>query len=106
MIGSQATKGMHALARFAPWVVEGGVWGDGNNLTAIEAYPSVCKSSETIQTLRQPYPSLAHEDYEDALTCAIVAYLFAVRREALMPPIRSVSPSEGWIWVPTDAFAR
>jgi hypothetical protein len=48
MIGSQATKGMHVLTRFAPKIVECGVWSDGSNLTAIEAYTSACKSSETI----------------------------------------------------------
>ena len=68
MIGSQATKGMHVLASYAPKVMESGVWGDGSTLTAIEAYPSACKKSETIQTLRWPYPALAHADCEDALT--------------------------------------
>ena len=37
MIGSQATKGMHALARFAPNPVTCGVWSDSDFLTAIEA---------------------------------------------------------------------
>ena len=58
MIGSQATKGIHVLARFAPKVVECGVWSDRSNLTAIEAYPSACKRSETIQALRRSYPAL------------------------------------------------
>jgi len=40
MIGSQATKGMHVLARFAPKAAQCGVWTDGDMLTAIEAYPS------------------------------------------------------------------
>jgi len=106
MIGSQATKGMHVLARFAPKIVECGVWSDGSNLTAIEAYPSACKRSETIQVLRRPYPALTHADCEDALTCALVASLFAEKRSALMPPEADVSPSEGWIWVPRDAFAQ
>ncbi len=106
MIGSQATKGMHVLARFAPKVVECGVWSDGSNLTAVEAYPSACKRSETIQALRRPYPALAHADCEDALTCALVANLFAEKRGALMPPEADVSSSEGWIWVPRDAFTQ
>ncbi|PUB84841.1 MAG: hypothetical protein DBP02_07510 [gamma proteobacterium symbiont of Ctena orbiculata] len=104
MIGSQATKGMHVLARFAPKIVECGVWSDGSNLTAIEAYPSACKRSETIQALHRPYPVLSHADCEDALTCALVASLFAEKRGALIPPEADVSPSEGWIWVPMDAF--
>ncbi|MBT2968938.1 MAG: hypothetical protein KME56_00375 [Candidatus Thiodiazotropha sp. (ex Ctena orbiculata)] len=71
-----------------------------------EAYPSACKRSETIQALRQPYPVLSHADCEDALTCALVASLFAEKRGALKPPEADVSPSEGWIWVPRDAFAQ
>jgi len=106
MIGSQATKGIHVLARFAPKIVECGVWSDGSNLTTIETYPSACKRSETIQALRRPYPALTHADCEDALTCALVASLFAEKRGALSPPEADVSPSEGWIWVPRDAFAQ
>lgn len=106
MIGSQATKGIHVLARFAPNIVECGVRSDGSNLTAIEAYPSAYKRSETMQTLRRPCPALTHADCEDALTCALIACLFAERRSALMPPEADVSPSEGWIRVPRDAFAQ
>ena len=87
-------------------MVECGVWCDGSTLTAIEAYPSACRSSETIQILRQAYPELAHADCEDALTCALVANLFAEKRDALMPPEVGASPSEGWIWVPRDAFGQ
>ncbi len=105
MIGSQATKGLHALARFAPKVVECGVWSDSSNVTAIEAYPSACKKSETIQALRRPYPTLAHADCEDALICALVASLFAEKRGTLMPPETGISPREGWIWMPRDVFA-
>jgi hypothetical protein len=98
---------MHVLARFAQKVVECGVWSDGSNLTAIEAYPSVCKESETFQAMRRPYPALTLADSEDALmTCALVASLFAEKRGALTPPEADVSPSEGWIWVPRDAFAQ
>jgi len=106
MIGSQATKGVHVLARFAPEIVECGVWSDGSNLTTIEAYPSACKRSVTIQALRWPYPALSHADCEDALTCALVASLFAEKRGALMPPEADVSPIEGWTWVPRSAFTQ
>ncbi len=106
MIGSQATKGMHVLARFAPEVVECGVWSDGSNLTTIEAYPSAYKRSKTIKVLRRPYPALTHADCEDALTCSLVASLFAEKRGALMPPEADFSSSEGWIWVPRDAFVQ
>ena len=55
MIGSQATKGMHVLARFTPKVQRCGVWTDGAGLTAIEAYPSACKGSAMIMGLRQAF---------------------------------------------------
>jgi hypothetical protein len=56
MIGSQATKGMHALAKFAPHRTSCGVWTDTRHLVSIEAYPSACKTSPTIAMLRQGYP--------------------------------------------------
>ena len=102
MIGSQATKGMHVLARFAPVVARCGVW-QGDRLTAIEAYPSACKTSPTIRALQQPFGKLAHDDLDDALTCALIAWLFANRPEALLAPEPSIPLSEGWIWVPNDA---
>jgi len=52
------------------------------------------------------HPALAHADCEDALTCALIASLFAEKRDVLMPPETCVSSSEGWIWVPRDAFAH
>jgi len=104
MIGSQATKGMHALAKFAPHRVGTGVWTDGACLTAIEAYPSACKASPTIQALRQSLPAFDHEDKNDALTCALVAYLFATQITALEAPGPDVPEREGWIWVPRVAF--
>jgi hypothetical protein len=105
MIGSQATKGMHALAKFAPHRTSCGAWTDNRHLVAIEAYPSACKTSEAMAMLRQGYPALDHEDKTDALTCALVAYLFDQKREALAPPDASVPPGEGWIWVPGDVLA-
>jgi len=104
MIGSQATKGMHALAKFAPHCVGTGVWTDGASLTAIEAYPSACKASPTIQALGQSLPSFDHDDKNDALTCALVAHLFATQISALEAPGPDVPEREGWIWVPRDAF--
>jgi hypothetical protein len=105
MIGSQATKGMHALAKFAPHRTNCGVWTDTQHLVAIEAYPSACKTSQTMAMLSQGYPTLDHEDKTDALTCALVAYLFDQRRETLVAPDASVPPGEGWIWVPGDVLA-
>lgn len=106
MIGSQATKGMHVLARFAPRVTSCGVWTDGAALTAIEAYPSGCKGSVTIDRLRRRYSPLGHDDEEDALTCALIGYLHAAQREALAGPPDTVPASEGWIWVPKDAVGQ
>ncbi len=106
MIGSQVTKGMHILARFVPTIVECGVWSNGKNLAAIEAYPLACKRSETIQTLHRPDSALSHADWEDALTCALVSSLLAEKRSALMPPATGVSPSEGWVGLPREAFAQ
>jgi hypothetical protein len=104
MIGSQATKGMHAVAKFAPIVQRCGVWSDGEVLTAIEAYPSACKRSGLIQSLRQRVGNQPRKDQDemDALTCALVAYLFANRPEELIPPPGPTPASEGWIWIPKD----
>ena len=104
MIGSQATKGMHTLAKFAPHIQSCGIWSDGHQLTAIEAYPSACKKSSIIKKLGEGFQPLDHEDKQDALTCALVAYLFAEKRKQLIDPDSSVSVNEGWIWVPKDGI--
>lgn len=103
MIGSQATKGMHALARFSNQSDECGVWTDRNCLTAIEAYPAACKGSAIIRSLRTHAP-LGHEDKEDALTCALIAYLFSDSRNRLVPPCDQTPQKEGWIWFPKDVL--
>jgi hypothetical protein len=103
MIGSQATKGIHVLAKFAPAVERCGVWRGGTSLTVLEAYPAACKSSPSIAALRQQIADQPrHPDKQDALTCALIAYLFAQRPEQLIAPSQSVPASEGWIWVPQD----
>ena len=99
MIGSQATKGMHVLARLAPQNERCGVWTDGKRLRVIEAYPSACRHSPQIATLRRKYPSLGHQDKEDALICALIAWLFANDPDCLETPPDHVTPNEGWIWV-------
>jgi hypothetical protein len=103
MIGSQATKGMHVLASFAPSTPRCGVWQQGR-LTVIEAYPSACKGSAQVQGLQALFGRLAHDDLDDALTCALVAHLFVTRPELLMAPDPAVPVSEGWIWVPRDGL--
>ncbi len=108
MIGSQATKGMHVLARFAPTLERCGVWTDGSRLRAIEAYPSACRKSASVTTLQRDYlddPLLSHADLRDALTCALLAWLFHCQPEALAHPGQDVPEREGWIFVPADALS-
>jgi len=51
-------------------------------------------------------------DIKDALTCALMAYLFSEERGALRPPPENESEeeakyaSEGWIWVPKDHLPK
>lgn len=106
MIGSQATKGMHMLAKFAPQRTECGVWTDQDVLTAIEAYPSACKGSATIKALQARFPVLGHDDKDDALICSLVAYLFSTNRKALAEPPPNTPEREGWIWVPKDGLSE
>lgn len=107
MIGSQATKGMHALAKFAPEVTRCGVWTDGHALTVIEAYPSPCRHSTVMDELLLPYADWRqdkHQDKVDALVCALTAYCFVARPHMLLHPAGGVPVSEGWIWLPQDAL--
>ena len=104
MIGSQSSKGLHALAKFAPRRQRCGVWTDGATLTAFEAYPAPCKRSVLMQSLTEPYAKLDHADKTDALTCALVAWLFAQNPAALEGPDGFVPEHEGWIWLPQDCF--
>ena len=106
MIGSQATKGIHALAKFDPVQAECGVWTDGVQLTAIEAYPAACKASATMARLHADHDraDYRHDDHWDALTCALIGWLFANRRDVLEAPHDAVPPGEGWIWVPSDGL--
>lgn len=106
MIGSQATKGMHVLARFARNIESCGVWTDESSLTVLEAYPSACRNSATMSDLRAGYGPLDHEDKEDALTCALIAYLYAAQRELLAGPDSEIPASEGWIWIPKDSLGQ
>ncbi len=105
MIGSQATKGMHVLARFAPAVRGCGVWADAQGvMTAIETYPAACAQSARLAAMRSRYPAFGHTDHRDALTCALVAALFAKKPAALIGPGPDVPASEGWIWLPADGL--
>lgn len=106
MIGSQATKGMHALAKFAPVVESCGVWTDGQGFRAIETYPTACRDTKAIKRFLNGRNRLKPDDVEDARTCALVAYLFATDRSVLEEPDPSVPSSEGWIWAPGEHTAH
>jgi predicted nuclease with RNAse H fold len=107
MIGSQSTKALHVLAKFAPATQSCGVWTDGCALTAIEAYPSACRHSSLLRELRNRGQYVSQStDKDDALTCALIAYLFDQRRAEMVPPPADVPVVEGWIWLPRDARAK
>ncbi len=102
MIGSQATKGMHVLAKFAPVIQSCGVWTDGGTLSAIETYPTACRDTEKVKRLLNGHQPMKDADRKDALICAFIAHLFVSDRGALDSPDASVPCSEGWIWIPKD----
>jgi hypothetical protein len=108
MIGSQATKGLHVLGRFAPYREGAGLWTSSPDarlrLTAFEAWPSACKGSASLQALRAPYPGLGHDDKDDALLCALLAWALAEQPGLLAHPSADIPPREGWIYVPRDAL--
>lgn len=113
MIGSQATKAMHVLARFAPRAAGCGVWSDGACLTALETYPSGLRRSPALRaeaaalapaTVRGTRGVPERRDREDALLCALLARRFALRPQTLVPPPAGTPAREGWIWLPRDAL--
>lgn len=100
MIGSQATKGIHVLAKFAPQIESCGVWTDGHDFRAIETYPTACREFMVVKNLLKDCQSLGHDDKDHARVCAVIAHLFATNRDALEEPHDYVPDREGWIWVP------
>jgi len=100
MIGSQATKGMHVLAKFTPSLESCGVWTDGMGFRAIEAYPSASKGAVVIQNMLKNIKPLKDDDRNDARVCAMIAHLFDTDRDRLISPPEDVPVSEGWIWIP------
>jgi predicted nuclease with RNAse H fold len=106
MIGSQATKGMHLIAKLGlkSAITSCGVWTAGG-ITAIETYPTPAMTSAAAKAIYATVqlPPLNHDDKIHAVYCALVAYLFAKKKDVLIPPEGNPPLSEGWIWVPTDA---
>jgi hypothetical protein len=96
IIGSQAPKGWHELAKFATSVAECGVWTDGEGLTELEAYPAARRQSESLGSRSK------EGNYESALTCALFASMFERNPKLLIPPVHDIPTIEGWIWVPHD----
>tara|TARA_Y100001973_G_C5208570_1_gene343550 strand:- start:8475 stop:9242 length:768 start_codon:yes stop_codon:yes gene_type:complete len=121
MIGAQATKGMHLLAKFIPEKMSTGVWRH-QNITAIEAYPSPCKQSRHITGLqnRAQWPlakknaskptmvngKALHQDHLDAHICALIGWTFQQLPELLWHPEQDAPETEGWIFVPNDCFVN
>lgn len=104
MIGSQATKGMHVLAKFCPKTESCGVWTDGIGFRAIETYPSACRDTPEVKRLLKGSKTLGHADIDDARVCAVVAFLFATKRETLEEPDAAAPSTEGWIWVTRSTY--
>ena len=101
MIGSQATKGMHVLAKFAPRTESCGVWTDGQAFRVIETYPAACRDTKPVKTYLACQQSLGHDDKDDARICALIAYLYATDPDVLDGHPADVPIGEGWIWIPT-----
>jgi len=124
MIGSQATKGLHVLAKFAPNIHQCGIWSGNKTLFALEAYPSACKHSTLVKNLLKPFgfdkPSASnlakdivetiepfnHADKYDALLCALIGWMQINQPEQIIQPTAEVLESEGWIFTPVDAFNK
>jgi hypothetical protein len=100
MIGSQSTKAMHTVARFAKMVAPG-VWSDGGHLTLIETYPALCRIRQKAAFNDLSMATNAREtDIMDAEVCAHIARAFVLRRDWLEAPPSDAPLSEGWIWAP------
>lgn len=106
MIGSQSTKAMHAVARYARQIAPG-VWSDGAHLTLIETYPTLCRSRARGTFNDLATATTAREiDILDGEVCAQIAFAFVQRPDWLEPPPPNVPASEGWIWAPLPQSPR
>jgi len=79
------------------------------DVIALETYPAPCSHSASIDVARQTIktePPPAHPDVRDALTCALVAWTFANRRDTVVEPGDQLPEREGWIWVPADCIPK
>ncbi|GIA88964.1 hypothetical protein FXF02_03605 [Vibrio cholerae] len=106
MIGSQATKGLHFLRKFGFTPSPSGVWqlNPSSQHHALESYPTVLKTSNTVQQYIEQLRSQTdfnswHQDIQDAGYCAIAALLYHQQPNTMAPPTEDVT-TEGWIYVP------
>jgi predicted nuclease with RNAse H fold len=111
MIGSQATKGLHLLRKFGFTPSPNGVWQLSQNQSqhhALESYPTVLKTSNTVQQYIQKLSSQTdfnswHQDIQDAAYCAIAALLYQQQPNTMATPAENVT-TEGWIYVPKECL--
>ena len=106
MISSQSTKGLFFLERADLDLCETGIWlSEGERVTAIETYPTPCRSSGLLGHFYKEIDlgKGVSVDTLDSLWCALVAFTFVTRRNELRPP-DNVPPEEGWIWLPRDCY--
>ncbi|UYO73636.1 DUF429 domain-containing protein [Halomonas qinghailakensis] len=118
MIGSQATKGMHLLARFAPHIAACGQWQSAEGaLSVVEGYPTPAKRSAAFAALRHQvtmpseFASMLHQptpkqqDIQDAWHCALLAWSLEHAKETVAWPPADMPAAEGWIFVPCDSLS-
>ncbi len=111
MIGSQATKGLHLLRKFGFTPSPNGIWQLSQNQCqhrALESYPTVLKTSNTVQQYIQQLSSQTdfntwHQDIQDAAYCAIAALLYHQQPNTIATPTKDVT-TEGWIYVPKECL--
>lgn len=114
MIGSQATKGLHLLRKFGFRPSPSGVWQlnpssqNQCHYSALESYPTVLKTSNTVQQYIQQLSSQTdfnswHQDIQDAAYCAIAALLYQQQPNTMATPTEDVT-TEGWIYVPKESL--
>jgi predicted nuclease with RNAse H fold len=117
MIGSQATKGLHLLRKFGFTPSPNGIWQLNQSSQssqnqcqhhALESYPTVLKTSNTVQQYIQQLSSQTnfnnwHQDIQDAAYCAIAALLYQQQPNTMATPTDDVT-TEGWIYVPKECL--
>ena len=102
MIGSQSSKAIHAIAKFAPTIQSLGIWSDGGTTRFIETYPAACRRRVVGSEKLGLIGLIGHNDIIDAGVCALIAHRFATAPQTLEAPPAEAPATEGWIWLPSD----